>query len=243
MALEDLTGPDKGIDDLVILNPDGLDPRSEGDNHIRGVKNVLVNTFGPMPAAAVSLPAVGDAPVWDGTKYEPGPPVNPQFLTPVGAIIDFAIGEGGTAPAGWLECNGAAVSRTTYAALFAAIGAAWGAGDGSTTFNVPDLRDRATIGRSPGALDPQRPSARTAGQAPGSETHVLTTAEMPSHDHGLLANNLSTPAEQTATGPSAGNAYATAGGTGAAWRTVAAGSGAGHSSMQPSAVVWKIIKT
>lgn len=45
-----------------------------------------------------------------------------------------------TAPTGWLECDGAAVSRTTYAALFAVIGTTWGTGDGSTTFNVPDLR-------------------------------------------------------------------------------------------------------
>ena len=44
------------------------------------------------------------------------------------------------APAGWLECNGSAVSRTTYAALFAAIGTEYGVGDGTTTFNLPDLR-------------------------------------------------------------------------------------------------------
>lgn len=56
---------------------------------------------------------------------------------PPGAIVDFAMQ---AAPAGWLVCNGAAVSRTTYAALFAAIGTVWGAGDGVTTFNVPDIR-------------------------------------------------------------------------------------------------------
>lgn len=57
-------------------------------------------------------------------------------LVPAGAIMDFAMQ---TPPAGWLLCNGAVVSRTTYAALFAAIGTAWGAGDGSTTFNVPNF--------------------------------------------------------------------------------------------------------
>lgn len=56
---------------------------------------------------------------------------------PIGAILAFG---GATAPAGWMICNGAAISRTTYAALFAAIGTAFGAGDGSTTFNIPDLR-------------------------------------------------------------------------------------------------------
>ena len=53
---------------------------------------------------------------------------------------------GSTAPSGWLLCNGAAVSRTTYAALFAVIGTTYGSGDGSTTFNLPDLRDRMPIG-------------------------------------------------------------------------------------------------
>lgn len=51
-----------------------------------------------------------------------------------------------TIPAGWLLCNGAAVSRTNYARLFAKIGTRYGAGDGSTTFNVPDMRDRYPIG-------------------------------------------------------------------------------------------------
>jgi phage-related tail fiber protein len=56
---------------------------------------------------------------------------------PPGTLIDFA---GATAPQGWLLCDGSAISRTEYAALFAAIGTAHGVGDGSTTFNLPDLR-------------------------------------------------------------------------------------------------------
>lgn len=62
---------------------------------------------------------------------------------PIGAILAFG---GSSAPAGWMICNGAAVSRTTYAALFAVIGTAFGAGDGSTTFNVPDLRESTIKG-------------------------------------------------------------------------------------------------
>ena len=54
-----------------------------------------------------------------------------------GMVLPFA---GSAAPTGWLECNGGAVSRTTYAALFAAIGTLWGVGDGSTTFNLPETR-------------------------------------------------------------------------------------------------------
>lgn len=59
------------------------------------------------------------------------------MLSPPGAVTAFAMS---TVPTGWLECNGAAVSRSTYAPLFGAIGTTWGSGDGSTTFNVPDLR-------------------------------------------------------------------------------------------------------
>lgn len=63
--------------------------------------------------------------------------------TPVGKIDMYA---GSTAPVGWLLCNGQAISREEYPVLFAAIGTTYGAGDGSTTFNVPDLRDRVPVG-------------------------------------------------------------------------------------------------
>lgn len=56
---------------------------------------------------------------------------------PAGSVIDFA---GSSAPSGWLICDGSVISRTTYAALFAAIGTTWGVGDGSTTFGIPDAR-------------------------------------------------------------------------------------------------------
>ena len=60
---------------------------------------------------------------------------------PTGAIMAF-----NDVPEGWLECNGAAVSRTTYARLFAKVGTKWGAGDGSTTFNLPNLEGRVLQG-------------------------------------------------------------------------------------------------
>jgi microcystin-dependent protein len=63
---------------------------------------------------------------------------------PVGAVMDFA---GSTAPSGWRLCFGQAVSRTTFASLFAAIGTTYGVGDGSTTFNLPDCRGRSTFGQ------------------------------------------------------------------------------------------------
>lgn len=66
-----------------------------------------------------------------------------------GTVIDYA---GATVPTGWLECLGTAVSRTTYSALFAAIGTVWGSGDGSTTFNLPDCRNRTRIGAGTGTV-------------------------------------------------------------------------------------------
>ena len=71
-------------------------------------------------------------------------PILQQRLVPSGTVLPFA---GTTAPIGFLLCSGQAVSRSTYPDLFAAIGTTYGAGDGSTTFNVPDLRGRVPAGK------------------------------------------------------------------------------------------------
>jgi len=70
-----------------------------------------------------------------------------QLVTPIGTALPFC---SATLPAGWLECNGAAISRTTYPLLFAAIGTTWGSGDGSTTFTLPDFRHRMLAGAQSG---------------------------------------------------------------------------------------------
>lgn len=85
--------------------------------------------------------------------------VNAKFLlSPAGLVAPFA---GKTAPSGWLKCDGSAVSRTTYAALFAAIGTLYGAGDGSTTFNLPNL-----IGYLPLGMDGDYVGKTTIGALP-----------------------------------------------------------------------------
>ncbi len=87
---------------------------------------------------------------------------------PVGSMVDFA---GTTVPAGWLMCDGAAVSRTTYSNLFAAIGTAYGAGNGSTTFNVPDYRGRfARYNDNMGSGAASRDSGRVHGSSQGQAT-------------------------------------------------------------------------
>ena len=93
-------------------------------------------------------------------------------------------------------CDGRAISRTTYAALFTAIGAAFGAGDGSTTFNLPDMRGRTPIGAGQGSGLANRVLAATGGE----ENHILSTAEMPSHTHPTAATGVSVNAAATSVG-------------------------------------------
>ena len=84
----------------------------------------------------------------------------------------------------WLVCDGTAVSRTvTYDALFAVIGTTYGVGDGSTTFNIPDLRARVPVGYNTDTISGRSTRAMAAGS--GTETHTLTTGELPAHLHSI----------------------------------------------------------
>ena len=94
---------------------------------------------------------------------------------PAGTIVQWP---GATAPANWLLCQGQAVSRTTYASLFAAIGVQYGAGDGTTTFNLPNLKGKVAVG-----LDSSQTEFDTLGETGGAKTHTLSISEMPSHTH------------------------------------------------------------
>lgn len=95
---------------------------------------------------------------------------------PAGIILPHA---GDLIPRGFLDCNGAAVSRTTYARLFKAIGTTWGEGNGTTTFNLPDARRRYVGGRS---------GVWHVGQTFGAETVTLGVANLPPHSHSLSTN-------------------------------------------------------
>jgi len=101
---------------------------------------------------------------------------------PTGIIVDF----GGTvAPAGFLLCNGSAVSRVTYADLFSVIGVIWGAGDGSTTFNVPDFRGKTTAGAD-GSLFA---GSNVIGVTGGTNTHTMAIDELIEHSHPLVGRS------------------------------------------------------
>jgi microcystin-dependent protein len=116
-----------------------------------------------VPAGATSI-AAGD--VTDTRVFAHAP-----AAFPTGMLMPFA---GAAAPDGWLLCQGQAVSRTTYRRLFRAIGTAYGAGDGSTTFLLPDARNRVLVGAG---------SSYVLGATGGAATVTLTTAQIPSHTH------------------------------------------------------------
>ena len=99
-------------------------------------------------------------------------PSSAPWLT--GMIIAFG---NETAPDGWLSCDGSAVSRTTYAGLFAKVGTKWGDGDGTTTFNVPDMRGFAPVGTGTNALD-IAPGDPTVGKFTGPAVGDLRRDQM-----------------------------------------------------------------
>jgi microcystin-dependent protein len=100
------------------------------------------------------------------------PTVQPGTILPYG---------GSSAPVGYLLCDGATVSRTTYATLFAAIGSTFGAGDGSTTFRIPDCRGRFLLGKAASG------TGATLGSTGGALDHTHTG---PSHTHTISASGV-----------------------------------------------------
>ena len=157
---------------------------------------------------------------YEATRYD----FDGQFLTDVegvntGIIIPWS---NASIPSGFLDCDGTAVSRTTYAALFAVVGTNYGAGDGSTTFNVPDLTDRTCVGTSPTKAQFSTGGANTVtttGNLAGSSGNTtLSTAQLPSHNHstgGQRGSNGGTvQSGQNSNGSAGGNSTGASGNAG-----------------------------
>lgn len=167
------------------------------------------------------------------------------LLVPTGAIVAYGAS---TAPTGWLLCDGSAVSRTTYSALFAVIGTAFGSGDGSTTFNVPDLRGRVPVGKDDlGGSAANRITSgnsgitgTTLGAAGGDERLHGHTHTQPTHTHTQTGGTIT-----AGIGLSAGADFASGNfSTGASGGDTTGSTGGGSSqNVQPSLITAYIIKT
>ena len=146
-----------------------------------------------------------------------------------GFLADYA---GGVVPAGWLKAEGQLLKRADYPGLFAAIGTIHGAGDGATTFQLPDTRKRVLVGQ-----DVSEPLFATLGQVGGEIDHVLTISEMPPHSHGINGG--------WGAGPTNNGAFRVdANSPGTFWgSTFSEGGGQPHNNMPPFIVGMRLIKT
>lgn len=156
------------------------------------------------------------------------------YALPVGAIVPWP---GADIPSGWYVCDGRPLLRTDHQVLFQVLGTIYGAGDGLTTFNLPDLRGRAVVGLDNMGGVPaniiQGEWSRGLGMTGGEDSHVLSIGEMPPHSHGY--------------------GFATVGGrydghssplfNATEWReTASTGGGLPHNNIQPSMALNWIIK-
>jgi microcystin-dependent protein len=217
------------------------------DGNVSGRKNKVGFDFqGSDPAGTADVTTVwADA---DGDlKLRVGTAAIQSFGVPSGAIMDYA---GATAPEGWLFPYGQAVSRTTY-----------GAGDGSTTFNLPDYRGRVGAGQDDmGGSSANRLTGLsggvegdTLGAVGGAESHTLTEAQLAEHDHAITDPGHTHDGEANeAQNSASGVEYLRQNGTFTRDDVVAvamtgitvnnAGGGAAHNNVQPTIILNKIIK-
>jgi len=151
------------------------------------------------------------------------PPAGGDML--IGAIVWYP---GSSVPSGWLACDGDAYSRSAYDDLYSVIGETFGVGDGTTTFNVPDLQSRVVVGvgQGDGLTD------YALADEGGAEAHALTEDEMPEHSHNFQSGSTTGTAMRPARG-SAPNAKTLT--------TLTSGSGAAHENRQPYIALRPII--
>ena len=220
----------------------------------------------PGPSGSSGAPGAPGAPGASGVSGPTGPtgpaglsgatgptastgPTGPAGISsaPSGSILIFA---GTTAPTGWLLCDGNAVTRTRYSVLFGVIGTTFGAGDTTTTFNVPDLRQKTVVG-----VGTNTTNNYGLGNTGGEENHTLTVNEIPAHTHTINDPGHSHALTNTAANDQNNDGIAGSNKLSSIKSTVAttvsavtnitinnAGGGAAHNNMQPYLALNYIIK-
>jgi len=189
---------------------------------------------------------------YEATKYDfDGANLTGIEGIPTATIVPWS---SSSVPSGFLECNGAAVSRSTYSALFAIVGTTYGAGDGASTFNLPDLQDNVAMGKSGTKALASTGGANTvaaAGTVGGSTANAtLSTAQLASHSH-QVPLSFSNPSDGPMTRlqgpggvhPNNTGTTSTGSGQGHSHNMSATFSGTATSVVQPYLTIIYIIKT
>ena len=189
---------------------------------------------------------------YEATKYDfDGANLTGIEGIPTATIVPWS---SASVPSGFLECNGTAVSRSTYSALFAIVGTTYGAGDGSTTFNTPDLQDNTPVGKSGtkalGSTGGSNTTTATGNVGGSTANATLSTAQLASHNHSAsfgappgtynptrLAQGRNTP------GPTFNSLANSGSGSGHSHNMSATFSGDATSVVQPYLALIYIIKT
>ena len=187
---------------------------------------------------------------YEATKYDfTGANLTGIEGTATGTILPWS---SASIPSGFLECAGAAVSRSTYSALFGVIGTTYGAGDGSSTFNLPNLADNVPVGKSnnkalasTGGANTVTPTGNVAGSTANA---TLSTAQLASHTHPAAnvmgqGSGVTSPESPTTPGASSSNTGSTGSGGGHSHNMSANFAGTANSVLQPYLTLLYIIKT
>ena len=187
---------------------------------------------------------------YEATKYNfSGASLTGIEGIPTATIVPWS---SSSVPTGFLECNGANVSRSTYSDLFGIIGTTYGSGDGSSTFGLPDLQDNVAVGKSNNKALASTGGANTvaaAGTVGGTTANAtLSTAQLASHSHSFPSNPnvFGNPGVNRGTQPTTDgnkNTANTGSGTGHQHNMSATFSGTATSVVQPYLTVIYIIKT
>jgi len=188
---------------------------------------------------------------YEATKYDfSGANLTGIEGIPTGTIVPWSTG---SVPTGFLECNGAAVSRSTYSGLFAVVSTTYGAGDGASTFNLPDLQDKVAISKSGTTALASTGGANTVtatGNVGGSTANAtLSTAQLASHSHTMRTigayggNGQAMAAQQQLNPPQTQSTSSTGSDGGHSHNMSATFTGDATSVVQPYLTVMYVIKT